>query len=88
MLSFSISHAFVIEDKHHNNVSEYIDEFSHSKHENIDTACDLHCEFHISYILTQRVSISLNNPITHNPFSNFKLYIYYLEENFLKPPIV
>jgi len=87
LLSFSISHAFIIEDEHHSSVNEYIDEFSHSLHDDADKPCDLHCEFHISYILTDAFCIQTNSQITLQPFSKSKLYIYHLLYNFLKPPI-
>ena len=88
VLSFSISHAFIIEHQHHHsNVHEYVNEFSHTMHEHTDDDYDFHCEFHISYILADNLYIKPTAPNSSNVNSRSITYVYYSSENFLKPPI-
>ncbi len=88
MFSFSILHSFVLEeDYHHSDAKEWVSEFSHISHSDIEDVHDLHCEFHHSYILTQNFTSISNKLTSQSPIFQPKFYIYHKTDNFLKPPI-
>jgi len=67
IISFSIAHGVVLNDKHkdsHCSVQEYISEFSEpvhheDMHEHESDACDSHYLFHISFLLPDIFSLLL-----------------------------
>ena len=73
MFSFSIAHAFIVENEHSLDMNEYVHEFSHSSH--LDSSHDknnIHCEFHIPYILVDKLSQVSNELINSVVLSKIK----------------
>ncbi|WP_321779485.1 hypothetical protein [Sulfurimonas sp.] len=87
ILCFSISHGFIIKNEQHSDALEYVSEFSHDVHDELNKSCDFHCEFHTSYILTDIFFLKTNHTPTLKVSSITKLYFYHPSESFLKPPI-
>lgn len=91
LISFSFSnlHAYAIEilDEDHCNVSEYIDEINHKQSINHSgDVCDVHFEFHIPYILPQKISITTKRRAVI-PTKKIHKYQYNFITTLLKPPV-
>lgn len=85
--SFSMVHeyAFAFYDTDHCNVSEYVEELSTpSEHGDI---CDIHFEYHHTFILTPYISLQDRNLIRLKQISMNESYSFKTSLKFTKPPI-
>jgi hypothetical protein len=87
-MSFSIVHEYVfaIYDEDHCSVSEYVLELeAPSNHGDI---CDIHFEYHSSYILTQNNVFSYAKRLNFTTLFIHNSYDFKANPDLLKPPIV
>jgi len=86
-LSFSIVHEYsvVFYDKDHHNVAEYVLELSGpSSHGDI---CDIHFEYHQSFLLSQNTKIPDIEYISVVNTTDKESYSFKTNLDFFKPPI-
>ena len=86
-LTFSIVHeyAFVVLDENQCSVSEFIHEFDAPT--GSDDICDMHCEYHHAYILSQYDSMLSNITKISEKFPYKENYNFTLNLEFIIPPI-
>lgn len=88
MLSFSITHSFVVEENHeHTDVHEWVAEISHQAHLDAEHDDSFHCEFHNSYIIPLNITSILDTLISLVPTFKSKLYAHFITYNLTRPPI-
>jgi len=88
-MSFQVLHAYVIDelDTHACEVSEYVQEFSQPV--NLDDPsdiCNIHAEFHLSFIVPQNLELPARKKIQEQPYSHLISYDYDVAKTFLIPP--
>ncbi|HIP20083.1 MAG TPA: hypothetical protein EYG70_03060 [Sulfurimonas sp.] len=89
VMSFQVVHAFAIDmlDSHKCQVSEYVQEFSQAVHlDEPNDICNIHSEFHLSYLIPQNLEIIQTQKLQEQPYSNLISYDYDITKTFLIPP--
>ena len=89
-MSFSTLHAFTINllDDDHCNVSEYVQEIEQASSDTFSgDICDIHHEFHILYLLPDKLKTVQNTQSITTEISAAESYTFYLQNNVLQPPI-
>jgi len=89
VMSFQVVHAFAIDmlDTHECEVSEYVVEFTQAVHvDEPNDICNIHSEFHISFLVPTKLELSQTDTLQELPFSNLVSYDYDATQTFLIPP--
>ena len=88
-MSFQVLHAYVIDelDTHACAVSEYVLEFSQPVNfDEPNDICNIHSEFHISFLVPKNLTLSQEISLQEQPFSHLVSYDYDATKTFLIPP--
>lgn len=88
MLSFSVAHAFVVEENHSKiEVHECAVEFEHHSHSDPKHNHVFHCEFHNVYILSDNSTLQLSEKVYILAAFIPKFHTYFHPNKLIKPPI-
>lgn len=88
-ISFSATHdyAFVVLEDNHCSVNSCISEIQNASNETADTLCEIHAEYHASYIFTEKSAYIAIIQKRDTLFKYNKMFLSLDYFNFFKPPI-
>ena len=88
VMGFSLIHEYIYVslDEDHCTITEYVMEFSASN--NHGDICDIHFEYHQSFLMPQSLPFPQNNKLSSKLISQNEHYKNNNIHTFLKPPIV
>ena len=88
-ITFNTFHSFVIDafDAHPCSVSEYVEEFSHTPHNELSgDICELHAAFHVLFILYETACLHTTELLHEAIQTHIQKYTFNYQNNLIKPP--